>query len=137
MQRWNVIQHELLTELRNEVGVLTPKLEKVIHTLEELAQSGLAPRVHEALIKGYLGSELIGPISRDGTAIEEREHPVRTKTKTTAVKPVKKRGPPRRGAARAPAKESPVHRQREQPLAHMLREILRACGCGTMCNAQG
>ena len=34
MQRWNVIQHELLPELSNDVGTLTPKLEKVIHTLE-------------------------------------------------------------------------------------------------------
>jgi hypothetical protein len=34
MQRWSVIQHELLPELKNEVGALTPKLEKVIHTLE-------------------------------------------------------------------------------------------------------
>ncbi len=34
MQRWNVIQHELLPELRIDVGALTPKLEKVIHTLE-------------------------------------------------------------------------------------------------------
>ena len=34
MQRWFVIQHELMPELRNEVGALTPKLEYVIHTLE-------------------------------------------------------------------------------------------------------
>ena len=34
MQRWHVIQHELLPELRNDVGTLTPKLERVIHTLE-------------------------------------------------------------------------------------------------------
>ena len=34
MQRWNVIQHELIPELRNDVGPLTPNLEKVIHTLE-------------------------------------------------------------------------------------------------------
>jgi hypothetical protein len=34
MQRWFVIQHELMPEMRNEVGVLTPRLEKVIHTLE-------------------------------------------------------------------------------------------------------
>lgn len=33
MQRWNVIQHELLPELRNDVGALTPKLEKMIHIL--------------------------------------------------------------------------------------------------------
>ena len=34
MQRWNVIQHELLPELKNDVGTLTPKLEKVIYVLE-------------------------------------------------------------------------------------------------------
>ena len=34
MQRWFVIQHELMPEMRSEVGVLTPRLEKVIHTLE-------------------------------------------------------------------------------------------------------
>ena len=34
MQRWNVIQHELLPELREQIGTLTPKLEKVVHTLE-------------------------------------------------------------------------------------------------------
>lgn len=34
MQRWQVVQHELMPELRTEVGALTPKLEKVVHTLE-------------------------------------------------------------------------------------------------------
>ena len=34
MQRWTVIQHELMPELRAEVGALTPRLEKLIHTLE-------------------------------------------------------------------------------------------------------
>lgn len=34
MQRWFVIQHELMPEMRNEIGMLTPRLEKVIHTLE-------------------------------------------------------------------------------------------------------
>jgi len=32
MQRWHIVQHELMPELRKEVG--TPKLEQVIHTLE-------------------------------------------------------------------------------------------------------
>lgn len=213
MQRWNVIQHVLLPELRDEVGALTPKLEKVIHILEwvrieefteiswcglgrppherawlanafvakavlglsttaglierltidralrricgfplckklpseatfsrafeEFSRNGLAPRVHESLIKEHLGSELIGHISRDGTAIEAREHPVRPKTGERAVKPAKKRGRPRRGELRAPAKPSPVHLQREQPLERMLRDIPRACDRGTKCNAQG
>lgn len=34
MQRWNVVQHALLPELREQVGTLTPKLEQLIHILE-------------------------------------------------------------------------------------------------------
>ena len=34
MQRWTVVQQELMPELRADVGALTPKLEKLIHTLE-------------------------------------------------------------------------------------------------------
>lgn len=34
MQRRNVIQHELIPELKDDIGTLTPKLEKVIHTLK-------------------------------------------------------------------------------------------------------
>lgn len=34
LQRWNIVQHELLPELRHEVGELTPKLEKLTHILE-------------------------------------------------------------------------------------------------------
>ncbi|NDU80254.1 MAG: hypothetical protein G3I11_02740 [Ferrovum sp.] len=38
---------------------------------------GLAERCHEALIQQVLGDRLIGPISRDGTAIAVRGKPVR------------------------------------------------------------
>ena len=34
MQRWRMVQHELMPELRSEVGALTPKLGQVVHTLE-------------------------------------------------------------------------------------------------------
>ena len=217
MQRWNVVQHELIPELRDEVGTLTPKLEKVIHVLEwvrveeftgpgwcgvgrhpherawlanafvakavlgldatvdlidrlavdralkricgfprckklpsestfsrafdEFAEGKLAERVHEALVKEHLGDELIGHLSRDGTAIEAREHPKRaeadtpvvtaqpdllpTETKavaSTTPAPAKKRGRPRHGEKRAPAKESPIQRQRQQTLAQMMAE---------------
>jgi transposase len=223
MQRWNVIQHELLPELRNDVGTLTPKLEKVIYTLEwvrieefvpssgcgegrppherawlanafvaksvlgiattrglierltidralrrlcgfplcqklpseatfsrafdEFATGRLAERVHEALIKEHLGHELIGHLSRDGTAIEAREHPVRpaipaaepavVASISETQAPAKKRGRPRKGDVRPPAKESPMARQRQQPLAQMLEDLPTACDRGPQCNAQG
>jgi IS5 family transposase len=237
MQRWHVVQHELLPELKAQVGPLTPKLEKVIHTLEwvrieeftavswcgvgrppferawlanafvakavlgltttvglierlmidralrricgfplhktlpseatfsrafdEFAEGGLSQRVHEALIKEYLGDQLIGHLNRDGTAIEARERPSRKKAPAaeaaataqaallpkeerpaeTSVPetpaPARKRGRPRRGEARPAAKAAPIKRQRGQTLAQMLEEIPTACDRGTKCNAQG
>ncbi len=202
MQRWTVVQDELLPELINAVGALTPKLEKVIHILEwvwieefvaaswcgvgrppherawlanafvakavlgltttiglierltidralrricgfalckklpseatfsrafdEFAEGRLAERVHEALIKELLGDELIGHISRDGTAIAARERPkplpasapqttppTEAGTADTTPTPARKRGRPRRGDVRPPAKESPIDRQRQ------------------------
>ena len=44
----------------------------------EFAASQLPAHVHEALIKRTLGSQLVGHISRDATAIEAREKPVRS-----------------------------------------------------------
>ena len=41
--------------------------------------------MHEALVKAHLGEELIGHISRDGTAIEAREHPSRPEATATDV----------------------------------------------------
>ena len=215
MQRWHVIQHDLLPGLKTEVGGLTPKLEQVIYILEwvrieefvtrswcgvgrhpherawlanafvakavlgltttvglierltidralrricgfsqcrklpseatfsrafaEFSQASLAEHVHEALIKAHLGNELIGHISRDGTAIEARERP-RRYTETSAADgaaPKAKRGRPRRGEVRPPAKESPIFRQRHQSLAQMMQDIPVACDRGTKCNAQG
>jgi hypothetical protein len=224
MQRWNVIQQELLPELRNDIGTLTPKLKGVIHTLEwvrieefvtstwcgigrppserawlanafvakavlglsttgglierltidralrricgfplckkvpsestfsrafaEFAESHLPERVHEALIKTHLGGELIGHLSRDGTAIPARERPARTKeakaseaqnliTPATTTLPRKKRGRPARGERRPAARVAPLDRQRQQTLSQMLADIPTHCDRGTKCNAQG
>jgi hypothetical protein len=113
---------------------------------DEFAQMHLAERVHEALIKGHLGDELIGHISRDGTAIEARERPTRTATTTDEAtgkadeatgKTARRRGRPRRGEVRQPARESPLERQRQQSLAQMLSEIPTTCDRGAKCNAQG
>ena len=232
MQRWCVVQHELIPELVGEVGALTPKLEKLIHTLDwvrieefvprwhwvgrpwhdrgalanafvakavlglattaglierltidralrricgfafckklpdeatfsrafdEFAQTRLAERVHEAIIKEHLGGSLIGHISRDCTAIAARERPVSVAdtpleqvvaaqdsllpaTVLVAKEPPapvkRKRGRPRRGEVRAP-KETPISRQREQSLAQMIAELPRQCDRGSKCNAQG
>lgn len=211
MQRWTVVQHELMPALRLEIGALTPKLEKLIHTLEWVrieefvgstwsgvgrrphdrgamanafvakavlglpttaalierlrmdrslkricgfpiwkrlpdessfsrafagfAEAKLAERVHEALVKQYLGNELIGHISRDGTAIEAREKPVKALAVTTEPIARKiKRGRPKSGEVRGLKR---IGRQLTQTLKEMLAELPRACGRGSKCNAQG
>ena len=112
--------------------------------------------MHEALIKAHLGQELIGHISRDGTAIEAREgksKPAEAEAPVEAAQAVlpevasptacmvlvdtlKKRGRPRRGETREP-KLTRIERQRKQTLAQMLGDLPRACDRGTKCNAQG
>ena len=76
MQRWFVIQHELLPELRNEVGALTPKLAKVIHTLEwirldEFVGStwsgiGRPPRDRAALASAFVAKVVLGLTTTTG-----------------------------------------------------------------------
>ncbi len=213
MQRWNIIQYELMPELRNEVGALTPKLVKLVHTLEwvrieefvsstwggcgrpshdrgmlasafvakavlgisttaglierlaidralkricgfsmwrklpseatfsrafaEFAEEGLAERTHAALVKETLGEQLIGHISRDGTAIEAREKPAkREKTPESAPAVPKKRGRPCAGEIRE-VKQGKLELQRGKTLAELLNELPRECDYGNKCNAQG
>jgi len=233
LQRWFVIQEELIPGLGREIEGLTPKLEKLIHTLEwarieefvpawhgvgrppkdrsalangfvakavlglpttvalidrltvdralrricgfprwkklpdeatfsrafaEFADCRLAERVHQALIEAHLGLELIGHISRDGTAIEARERPAKTApapveappaaaqtvlpdtapppAAAAAPAPTKKRGRPSRDETRTP-KRTRIEQQRSQTLAQMQEKLPRACDRGTKCNAQG
>lgn len=193
MQRWHVVQHELIPQLQSEPGSLTPKLERLIHTLEwarietfcpsgyagtgrrpherawlanaflgkavlgvgqtralrerltvdrslrricgfpmlrklpsestfsrafaEFAQTNLAGRAHETLIKQALGDKLIGHLSRDATAIEARERP---QPKTPGERP-----------------QRSIRRQRAQGLAEMLGEIPTGCDRGAKRNANG
>ena len=213
LQRWRIVQEELMPELRTEVGALTPKLAKLVHILEwarieelvstsgsgcgrpehdrgmlanafvakavlgiattaglierlsmdralkricgfsmwrtlpseatfsrafaAFAEAGLAERTHAALVKDTLGEQLIGHISRDGTAIEVREKPVK-KDHTPPSKPAaaKKRGRPCKGEVRE-AQPGKLERQQGQSLVELLKALPRACDRGSKCNAQG
>jgi hypothetical protein len=213
MQRWHVIQHDLMPELKRECGALTPRLEKLVHILDwvrieewsvqtwqgvgrkphdrsalanafvakavlelpttralierltmdrtlkrlcglsmwkpvpdeatfsrafaEFTEAKLAERVHEALVKNYLGDTLIGHISRDGTAIAAREKPAK-KVPVAVEKKVKKTGQRRRREdGPPPVKMSRIGQQRQQTLAQMLSDLPKVCDRGTKCNAQG
>jgi transposase len=109
--------HERLTmdrSLRRLCGFLMfrklPSESTFSRAFGEFAQTNLAGRAHEALVKEVLGGKLIGHLSRDATAIEARE---RAQSK----------------AASERAQRS-TRRQRGQTPAEMLSEIPTACDTG-------
>ena len=104
--------------------------------LRKFAQSRLPARVHEALIIRTLGGQLVGHISRDATAIEAREMPVRTQTPELA-EPKRKRGRPKKGEVVPAKKPRRIETQMGQTLAQMLADLPIVCTIGTKRNAKG
>jgi Transposase domain (DUF772) len=109
----------------------------------EFAQSGLPARVHEAPIQKTHKDRLAGHISRDATAIEAREKPVKCSSSAPVKAPEvpatapRKRGRPKKGEA--PARKEPrrLKRQASMTLSEMLADLPTACTIGTKRNAKG
>ncbi|MEK7282148.1 MAG: transposase [Chloroflexota bacterium] len=109
----------------------------------EFAKTELGQRAHEELVKEMYGSEIVGHVSRDATAIEAREKPLKREPKTVKeLAPRKKRGRPRKGEeklAQLPPEPSRLEKQ-SQPgasLKDMLSELPKACAIGCKKNSQG
>jgi hypothetical protein len=100
----------------------------------EFAESSLPTRVHEALIKRTYKDCIVGHISRDATAIEAREKPVRIETPKT---PKRKRGRPNKGEVVAKPEPRRLERQVGQTLPQMLADIPTCCNVGAKRNAKG
>jgi hypothetical protein len=106
----------------------------------EFARSELPSRVHEALIKRTHEDRLVGHISRDATAIEAREKPVKTaapEASTSAQPPKRKRGRPRKGEVVEKKELRRLERQANMSLAEMLSDLPTHCAVGTKRNAKG
>ncbi|MDQ6966560.1 MAG: transposase [Mariprofundaceae bacterium] len=100
----------------------------------EFAASRLPERVHAAIIQSSYEQEIVGHISRDSTAINAREKPVK-KTKTKSAP--KKRGRPRRGEECLKTMTRLEKQTSGIPLAVMLDELPKACDVGTKRNSKG
>jgi hypothetical protein len=100
----------------------------------EFSASHLPGRVHEAFIKKSYADGLVGHDSRDSTAIEVREKPIK---KEPAPKAAAKRGRPKHGEERV----KPLTRIERQAsgmgLADMLDDLPTACDIGTKKNSKG
>jgi hypothetical protein len=101
----------------------------------EFAESGLPARVHEALIERTLADRLVGHISRDATAIEVREKPVRAAA--APARPKRKRGRPKKGEVAAKKEPRRLQRQAGMTLPEMLADLPICCNVGTKRNAKG
>jgi transposase len=100
----------------------------------EFSQSALPARVHEALIKDYQSERLVGHISRDSTAIEAREKPIKKKK---VVKIKQKAGRPRKGEERPLKELKRLERQPTMSLAEMVQDLPTACDVGKKKDANG
>jgi hypothetical protein len=108
----------------------------------EFAGSALPSRLHAVLIQETHADRLVGHISRDSTAIEAREKPVKPDQPVPATEPKRKRGRPRKGEVRPPPPLSRIERQPEMAqqglsAAAMLADLPRQCDVGAKRNAKG
>jgi len=103
----------------------------------EFSESRLPELVHKHLITEHLGSQVVGHISRDSTAIHSREKPqAKPKPKEKALV-AKKRGRPKKGEER-PKEKTRLERQAEgMPLDEMLKDLPKTCDVGTKQNSKG
>src|SRR5664279_701412 len=103
----------------------------------EFAASALPSRLHDALIGETRADRLVGHISRDSTAIEAREKPVKSAEPKPPAQPKRKRGRPRKGEERPIEPLRRIERQLGMTVPAMLKDLPRHCDVGTKRNAKG
>lgn len=102
---------------------------------EEFSRDGLGEKIHAAMVKEHAGPKLAGHVSRDSTAIEAREKPLRKALKVPEAK--RKRGRPRRGEVRVEKEPKRLDLQPSRSLEENLADLPRGCDVGTKVNAKG
>jgi Transposase DDE domain/Transposase domain (DUF772) len=101
------------------------------------AASALPSRLHDALIMETHADRLVGHISRDSTAIEAREKPVKAAEPKPPAQPKRRRGRPCKGEVRPVKPSRRIERQVGMTLPAMLNDLPRDCDVGTKRNAKG
>ena len=106
----------------------------------EFAATELTQRVHESLILKTHQDRLVGHISRDSTAIEAREKPVKkAPPPVPPVVPERKRGRPRKGEQRPKPPKPPTRLALQSGMSkqEMLDDLPTACDTGAKKNSKG
>ncbi len=100
----------------------------------EFSESQLSERVHESFIKKHYEGEIVGHNSRDSTAIDAREKPLR---KQQIIQEPKKRGRPKKGEVRIKEPTRIEKQAAGMDLSEMLDDLPKACDVGTKKNSKG
>ena len=100
----------------------------------EFSVCQLPERVHAAFIEKSYANEIVGHNSRDSTAIEAREKPIR---KETVEKVATKRGRPKKGEVRVKTLTRIEKQADGMSLPDMLKDLPTACDVGTKKNSKG
>lgn len=103
----------------------------------EFATHSLPQNIHEAMVKKHCGQRLACHISRDATAIESREKPLKVVSSEAVSKPKGKRGRPRKGQILAPKPSTRVELQATRSLDENLKDLPNHCNVGTKKNSKG
>lgn len=101
----------------------------------EFATNQLPQQIHEAMIKKHCSQKLVGHISRDSTAIESREKPVKVPKAPPKVKA--KRGRPPKGHVVIAKPQKRVQLQSKRSLQDNLNDLPCVCNVGTKKNSKG
>ncbi len=107
-------------------------------TFGAFADSRLPSLAHSALVERFLGEKLVGHVSRDSTAIEAREKPVRKTKKKKSDAKKRGRGRPRKGEEPPPKPPTRLERQADgMPVSEMIDELPGECDRGCKKNSRG
>ena len=106
-------------------------------TFDEFAGSELTDKVHEALVKEYVGDDVVWHVSRDSTAIEAREKPAKKVAAPEVPKAKRKRGRPKKDEVRPVPEKKRLEKQREWSLEECLGDLPRTCDVGTKKDSKG
>ena len=99
-------------------------------SFDEFSESSLPSHVHEAMIKKFINTRIVGHISRDSTDIMSREKAVNKPKDIAEPKPKRKKGRPRKGEEVMSKAPSRLERQVEMRLCEILSELPKACDFG-------
>lgn len=126
---------EMDTSLRRVCGWETrfeiPNEATFSRAFSEFAHSELPKVVHGTLISKLYKEQLVGHVSRDSTAINGREKPLRKKKRE-----VKKRGRPKKGEERG-KEEKRLDKQLKMSQEERLADLPKSCDIGAKSNSKG